>query len=147
MNFERVNKSWIVGGWSILAIVLGQLGCASSGGGEPTSGADPAADREVAGPARCVTLEVQNQSVRGVTVYLAWETSARRRLARLSINDRDTFRLPYRNERLSLQFEAEGNGGNHTSNGVSPTPGDRIEIVFRTQGPGPLRTVGVASCG
>ncbi len=148
MSCQRVSKSWVAGGWSILAIVLGQLGCASSGGGEAPGGTEPAeADPQAARPARCMTLEVQNQSLRGVTVYLVWENSARRRLARLSINDRDTFRLPYRNERLSLQFEAEGSGGTHTSNGVSPTPGDRIEIVFRTQGPGPLRAVGVASCG
>ena len=147
MSSQRVRKSWVAGGWSILAIVLGPLGCASSGGGEPPGGNEPAeADPQRAGPARCVTLEVQNQSMRGVTVYLVWENSARRRLARLSINDRDTFRLPYRNEQLSLQFEAEG-GGRHTTNGISATPGDRIEIVYRVQGPGPLRRTGVARCG
>ena len=147
MCSRRVSKSWVAGEWLALVIVLGALGCASSAGGEPPSETDPAAaNPRAAGPARCVTVVVQNQSLRGVAVYLVWENSARRRLARLSISDRDTFRLPYRSDLLSLQFEADG-GGQHTSNGVSPTPGDRIEIVYGAQGPGPLRRVGTARCG
>ena len=146
MVSQRVGKSRGAGGWLILAIVLGASGCASSGGGESPGEAEPeAANPRAAGPARCVTVVVQNQSMRGVAVYLVWENSARRRLARLSINDRDTFRLPYRSELLSLQFEADG-GRNHTSNGVSPLPGDRIEIVYGAQGPGQLRRVGTARC-
>ncbi len=147
MTSQRVRNLWVVGRWSFVALLLSQLACASSSGGaEPPGGTEPAAaNPRAAGPARCVTLEVQNQSLRGVTVWLVWENSARRRLSRLTINDRDVFRLPYRNEQLSLQFEAEG-GANHTTNGVLPVPGDRIEVVYRVQGPGPLRRVGTARC-
>ena len=154
MTSQCICKRWVLGRWSFVALLLGQLGCASSpGGAEPQGGTEPAAaNPRAAGPARCVTLEVQNQSRVGVTVFLVWASSARRRLSRLSINERKVIRLPYRNEQLSLQFEAEaGVGGgaprNLTSNGVSPTPGDRIEIVYRAQGPGPLRRVGTAPCG
>ena len=105
VSLQRVSKSWIAGGWSILGIVLGQLACASSPGGtEPAAGAEPAA----AGPAMCVTVEIQNQSVRGVTVWVEWENSAPRRLDRLSINDRDVYQLPFRNAQLNLRFQQEG---------------------------------------
>ena len=97
-----MSKSWVAGGWSIIAIVLGQLACASSpGGAEPAAGARPAA----AGPAMCVMVEIQNQSVRGVTVWVEWEKSAPRRLDRLSINDRDVYQLPFRNAQLNLRFQ------------------------------------------
>ena len=147
MTFQCVCQRWVLGRWSFVALVLSQLACASSSGGtEPPGGPEPAAaNPPPADTARCVTLEVQNLSLRGVRVWLVWENSARRQLGRLTINDREVFRLPFRNERLSLQFESSG-GARHTSNGVLPVPGDRIEIVFRVQGPGPLRRVGTARC-
>ncbi len=147
MTSQRIRKGWVFGRWSFVALLLGQFACASSSGdAEPPGGAEPAAaDSQAADPARCVTLEVQNLSLRGVTVYLVWENSARRRLSRLTINDRDVFRLPYRNQQLSLEFEASG-GARQTTNGVLPVPGDRIEIMYRISGPGPLRRVGTARC-
>ena len=124
-------------------MVLGQLACASSPGGtDPAAGAEPVA----AGPAMCVTVEIQHQSVRGVTVWVEWENSAPRRLDRLSINDRDVYQLPFRNAQLNLRFQQEGASQVEHTNPVLPTPGDRIEIVYRQSGPGPLRRIGPARC-
>ena len=128
--------------WSVVVLLLGPLGCASSSGGSQQSGE---AEAPAGGPAMCFTLEVRNNSSQRVMVTIGGVG----RLGSLSTNDRDVYVLPYRNAQLRVRFELQtGLGGASISNPVSPTPGDKIEIVFRgpTFGPGTLRRVGKARC-
>ena len=138
MNRQNDSKSVQSMTWPVVLLAMGALGCASSSGG---------AEREVSGPAMCLSLEIQNTALVGVQVWIEWEDRAPRQLGRLSISDRDVYEIPFRNAQLNLRFQREGGGTEvQSSNPVFPQPGDRIEIVYRVSGPGPLRRIGTTDC-
>ncbi len=125
-------------GWLVVALPLALPACGSSRA-DPDEGPRPTADE-------CVVVEVQNTSLVGVTVWTKWEDRPARRQGRVSLNEREVYQLPFRNAQLNLQFQPDGGTGRVSSNAVLPTPGDRIDIVYRNNGPSPLRRVGPAQC-
>ncbi len=122
--------------WGTLA--TGLAGCGSSRA--------PATAQGGGGPARCIEVEVQNTSLRGVTVWVEWENAVPRRMGRLSLSARRVYELRFRNAQLNLRFQSDGATQYQISNAVLPTPGDRIDIVYGVNGPGVLRRIGVADC-
>ena len=122
----------------IAVLALVHIGCASS-----RSGAE---EEPAPGQANCVVVEIQNTSLTGLTVWIEWENRTPRRMGRVSLNAREVYTLPFRNEQFSLQFQPDGQMQRQASNAVLPTPGDRIDITYRNRGPGPLRRVGTARC-
>lgn len=105
---------------------------------------------ESAGPsgarASCIVVEVQNLSLRGVTVWIEWDGSAPRNLGRLGLNARRAFRQQFRNAEVRLHFQRDGATSRTASNPILPTPGDRLDVSYRESGASPLRRAGVARC-
>ncbi len=118
-------------------LLAGLTACASSGNQE---------DEQTPGPANCIVVEVQNTSLTGVTVWTQWENRTPRRQGRVSLNGRRVYTLPFRNAIFNLQFQAEGQTVREGTNVILPQPGDRIDIVYRNDGPGQLRRIGPARC-
>ncbi len=122
--------------WLVLTAVSGCAG----GGPEPPGPApgETAAD--------CIHIEVQNTSLTGVTIWIQWANRSPQRMGRLSVSARRVYELRFRNNEVLVQFQADGGAGRISSNPMLATPGDRLDIVYRNTGPGPLRRTGVARC-
>ncbi len=126
-----------------LATSVVLCGCASS---TPANEPEPATPSVAEGPADCIVVDVENNSLTGVAVWIEWENAAPQRMGRLSINTRRSYRLLFRNAQITVRFQPDGESGFATSNPVLPAPGDRLDVRYGNQGTSPFHKTGVASC-
>ena len=128
--------------WSglILTVAALQAACASA----PEATDTP--DRPAMDPGNCVIIEVQNISQTGVSVWVEWQNRPPRRLARIGLNERRVFTLPFQNNMVNLRFQPDGSSMVSMTNALLPTPGVRFSVVYRVNGAGPLRRVGHTRC-
>lgn len=136
MTFKRTFATHL----TLIALGATMTACASSGA--PTT---PRPARNEGIP-DCIAIEIQNTSLQGVAVWAEWDGSAGRRLGRLGLSARRSFRVRFRNAEVFLLFQRDGASGFTRSNSILPVPGDRLDIVYRQNGPGNLRRSGVTRC-